>query len=115
MSDINLLPGIGLFLIASWLILASCALMLAFTLAAAFSQKQLAYRQRLGFKLFLGMWLPFLLGWVGALLGGYAPLSFREAVDRGSLGWIIVAGVLLLLTGIWLGIALYRRSRKPQA
>ncbi len=109
MSDINVLPGIGLILISLSLVVFSALFMLIFLLVAAFTQKQLPYRRRLAFFLFVGMWPPFVLGWMGILLAEFASLSLRTSLDREPVSALIAAFLMFLSLGAWWGVWCYRR------
>lgn len=53
-----------------------------------------------------------LLSWIGPVMHWLAPEFFRQKVAlwRGSLLWLSVAGTLLTLSGLWIGIVRLRRG-----
>lgn len=112
MSDINILPGIGLLLVSLWLVIFGASLMLVFLAIAGLTQKALPFRGRAGFFLFQGTIPAFLLGWVGILLASYGPRDLKTSLDTASPEGSILICSLLFALGIAWGVRRYSNSRR---
>lgn len=97
MSDIALPPGIGVLLIAIWLLGLSLIGAIVFLIVAAFTQKALPFRLRRAFSLFLGMLFPLGLGVLGIGVARFGPLGLLRAIDESP----VVAGLGALFVFGW--------------
>src|SRR5215470_13350777 len=100
MVNMDLLPGIGLILVSSWLVVFGALFMLVFLLIAALSQRDLPFRRRWAFSMLVGMGPPFILGWMGIGLFYLKIPVWRGFLDNISLGVAILPCLLVFLSGM---------------
>jgi hypothetical protein len=109
MSDIDLLPGIGLLLVSVWLVLGSALLMLVFLLVGKWSQRNRPFPRRWAASLMRGMLLAFVLGWIGVAVANFGPRSWVVSLDRVPIPTVFAITLFPFLLGAAWGLWRYKK------